>query len=160
MIYPESFVFVAPGIAVRSTGFQRFFSFFSENARHPVRQAEDEPANGRKRGNLAREQLSPEACRLFTPDAICSSLMLSELNRRNNEAGSQAPSENFKGNASQLAADTGVRLSPLPARNTLLTILFFSALAAGILYWIFFPPAPPQASENSPASNAQPAERN
>jgi hypothetical protein len=69
------------------------------------------------------------------------------------------PSENFKGNASPRAGENGVRLSPLPARNTLLTIIFFSALAVAILYWIFFPPAPAQVSENSPPSNAQPAEQ-
>jgi hypothetical protein len=86
--------------------------------------------------------------------------MLSELNRRTDEVENQAPPENFKGNASKRAAGTEVRLSPLPARNTLLTILFFSALAAAILYWIFFPPAPPQTSEHSPASSAQQAEQN
>ena len=58
------------------------------------------------------------------------------------------------------ATDPGVRLKPLPAKNTLLTIIFFSAVAAAILYWIFFPPAAPQASESSPTPNAQPAERN
>lgn len=86
--------------------------------------------------------------------------MLSELDRRNDEGGSQAPPENFKGAPAERIAEADVRLSPLPARNTLLTILFFSALAAGILYWIFFPPTPQQTSENSPAPNAQPAERN
>gem|GEM_PF-6134940 len=85
--------------------------------------------------------------------------MLSELNRRPNEAGRQALPQNFKGNASQWAGNDGVRLSPLPARNTLLTIIFFSALAAAIFYWIFFPPSPQQTSENSPPLNAQPAER-
>jgi hypothetical protein len=59
----------------------------------------------------------------------------------------------------QRASDNGVRLNPVPARNTLLTIIFFSVLAAALLYWIFFPPAAPPASENSPAPNAQPAER-
>lgn len=57
------------------------------------------------------------------------------------------------------ATDPGVRLNPLPAKNTLLTIIFFSAVAAAILYWIFFPPAAPQVSENSQAPNAQVAER-
>jgi len=84
--------------------------------------------------------------------------MFSDLSR-NNEAGSHAPRRNFNGAPGQHAADE-VRLSPLPARNTLLTILFFSALAAAILYWIFFPPAAPQASESSPTAHAQPAERN
>jgi hypothetical protein len=55
-------------------------------------------------------------------------------------------------------ADPGVRLNPLPAKNTLLTIIFFSAVAAAILYWIFFPPAAPRASESSPTPNTQPAE--
>jgi hypothetical protein len=60
----------------------------------------------------------------------------------------------------QRMADNGVRLNPVPAKNTLLTIIFFSAIAAALLYWIFFPPAAPQASENSPVANAQSAERN
>ena len=66
----------------------------------------------------------------------------------------------IRGNAPRRrATDPGVRLNPLPAKNTLLTIIFFSAVAAAILYWIFFPPAAPQASESSPTPNAQPAER-
>jgi len=113
-----------------------------------------------KRRRLAREQLPFKACCLFTPDTICPSLMFSELNDRPNESGSQAPPQNFKGQTSHRAGGDDVRLSPLPARNTLLTILFFSALAAAILYWIFFPPAPSQASENSQASSAQQAEQN
>lgn len=60
----------------------------------------------------------------------------------------------------QRIADNGVRLNPVPAKNTLLTIIFFSAIAAALLYWIFFPPSPQQASENSPTSNAQASERN
>lgn len=68
----------------------------------------------------------------------------------------------------QRAAGNAVRLNPLPAKNTLLTIIFFSAVAVAILYWIFFPPAASTSTENaaapgaSPAavtSNAQPAER-
>jgi len=60
----------------------------------------------------------------------------------------------------QRIADNGVRLNPVPARNTLLTIIFFSVLAAAMLYWLFSPPVPPQASESSSAPNAQTAERN
>jgi hypothetical protein len=55
--------------------------------------------------------------------------------------------------------DDPVRLNPLPARNTLLTIVFFSALAAAILYWIFFPPAAPPEAGHSPTQNAESAER-
>ena len=60
------------------------------------------------------------------------------------------------------AANAGVRLNPVPAKNTLLTVIFFSAVAAAILYWIFFPPAVPQAAERPPApnANAQATERN
>jgi hypothetical protein len=59
----------------------------------------------------------------------------------------------------QRTTENPVRLNPVPARNTLLTIVFFSALAAAILYWIFFPPATPETPERSPTQNAQPAER-
>jgi hypothetical protein len=85
--------------------------------------------------------------------------MFSEHDPRPDEARSLARPENFKGEDRQCAADTSARLSPLPARNTLLTVIFFSALAVAILYWIFFPPAPAQVSENSPPLNAQPAEQ-
>jgi hypothetical protein len=104
------------------------------------------PANSRKNGHVAREQLPLEECRSFTSDTMCRSAMFSELN-----ADLKTPK--------QRTADNGVRLNPLPAKNTLLTVIFFSALAAAILYWIFFPPAVPPASESSPAPNAQPAER-
>lgn len=59
----------------------------------------------------------------------------------------------------QRTGDNPVRLTPVAARNTLLTIVFFSALAAAILYWIFFPPAAPEAPERSQTQNAEPAER-
>ncbi len=55
----------------------------------------------------------------------------------------------------QRTAENPVRLNPVPARNTLLTIVFFSALAAAILYWIFFPPAIQETAEHSPTANAQ-----
>lgn len=77
---------------------------------------------------------------------MCRSAMFSEVN-----ADLKAPK--------QRPADNGVRLNPVPAKNTLLTIIFFSAIAAALLYWIFFPPAPQQASESSPVANAQVAER-
>lgn len=85
--------------------------------------------------------------------------MFSEHNPRPDDARSRARPENFKGQDRQRAADASARLSPLPARNTLLSIIFFSALAVAVLYWIFFPPAPAQVSENSQQSNAQPAEQ-
>lgn len=50
-----------------------------------------------------------------------------------------------------------VRLSPIPARNTLLTILFFSAVAVAIGYWIFFPPVASPPSEKPAASFPTPA---
>ena len=56
-------------------------------------------------------------------------------------------------------ANNDVRLNPVPAGNTLLTIVFFSLLAAALLYWIFFPPATPSASDHSTASTAQSAQR-
>jgi hypothetical protein len=55
--------------------------------------------------------------------------------------------------------ENAIRLAPVPARNTLLTIVFFSAVVAAILYWIFFPPAASEAPERSVTSNTEPAER-
>ena len=43
----------------------------------------------------------------------------------------------------QRIADGEARLSPVQPRSTLLTVLFFSAVALAIAYWIFFPPAAP-----------------
>ncbi len=60
----------------------------------------------------------------------------------------------------QRTTDYGVRLNPVPAKNTLLTIIFFSAIAAAMLYWLFSPPAPQQAADSSPVPNTQAAERN
>jgi hypothetical protein len=59
----------------------------------------------------------------------------------------------------QRMADSNIRLNPVPAGNTLLTIIFFSVLAAALLYWLLAPPAPEQASESSATANAQTAER-
>ncbi|MEY2489641.1 MAG: hypothetical protein QOC70_1583 [Verrucomicrobiota bacterium] len=65
-------------------------------------------------------------------------------------------------------ADASVRLNPVPAKNTLLTIVFFSAVAVAIGYWILFPPvasaptkssATPTASPAAIASAAQPVQR-
>ena len=39
----------------------------------------------------------------------------------------------------QRTADNGVRLNPLPAKNALLTVVFFSAVAAAILLLDLFP---------------------
>jgi hypothetical protein len=59
----------------------------------------------------------------------------------------------------QRVTDNNVRLNPVPAGNTLLTIIFFSVLAAALLYWLLSPPAPQQTSESPPTANAQPASR-
>lgn len=48
-----------------------------------------------------------------------------------------------------------VRLSPVQPRNTLLTVIFFSAVALAIGYWIFFPPADPATLETTSAPTAQ-----
>ncbi len=85
--------------------------------------------------------------------------MFSESNCRDNEAETRPPPQDFKGPSWPHSGDRPIRLSPLPARNMLLTILFFSALAAALLYWIFFPPAPQQTSDNSRSSNAESVER-
>jgi hypothetical protein len=101
---------------------------------------------------LAREQLSLEGCSFFVSEAMRRSSMSTELK-------ADLPLEIRHHAPGRRATDHGVRLNPIPAKNTLLTIIFFSAVAAAILYWIFFPPPAPQASENSPTANAQPAER-
>ena len=85
--------------------------------------------------------------------------MFSESNLRDTEAAPRASLKDSNVPAPPRSADPAIRLSPLPARNMLLTILFFSALTAAILYWIFFPPAPQQTSENSRSTDAQTVER-
>jgi|GEM_PF-6559413 len=82
----------------------------------------------------------------FTSEAMCGRFMFSEL-----KADLKIPGPRTGGNP--------VRLNPVPARNTLLTIVFFSALAAAILYWIFFPPPAQEAPGRSQTQNAQPVER-
>lgn len=82
---------------------------------------------------------------------MCPSAMSPEL-KNDLELKGQAPKRR--------AAAPDVRLSPLPARNTLLAVLFFSAVVAAILYWIAFPPAVPEPAENPQASKAQSAQRN
>ncbi|HEV2839694.1 MAG TPA: hypothetical protein VGW39_00060 [Chthoniobacterales bacterium] len=52
-------------------------------------------------------------------------------------------------------AGDDVRLSPVQPRSTLLTVLFFSAVALAIGYWIFFPPAAPTTPETTAAPTAQ-----
>jgi hypothetical protein len=96
---------------------------------------------------LAREQLP-----FVASDAMRRSSMSTELK-------ADLPLEIRRNAPGRRATDPGVRLNPVPAKNTLLTIIFFSAVAAAILYWIFFPPAAPQAPERSQTQNAQPAER-
>ncbi len=48
-------------------------------------------------------------------------------------------------------AGEDVRLSPVQPRSTLLTVIFFSAVALAIGYWIFFPPAAPTTPETTAA---------
>jgi len=108
------------------------------------------PANSRKDGGLAREQLPLGEYSFFASNAMLPNVMSTELNAL--EIKDTPPKRR--------AIDPGVRLNPVPAKNTLLTIIFFSAVAAAILYWIFFPPAAPQTSGNSPAASAQAAARN
>jgi hypothetical protein len=52
-------------------------------------------------------------------------------------------------------AGDDVRLSPVQPRSTLLTVLFFSAVALAIGYWIFFPPTAPTTPETTVAPVAQ-----
>jgi hypothetical protein len=53
------------------------------------------------------------------------------------------------------AANGDVRLNPVPPKNTLLTVLFFSAVALAIGYWMFFPPKAPITPETTAAPSAQ-----
>ena len=48
-----------------------------------------------------------------------------------------------------------VRLTPVQPRSTLLTVIFFSAVALAIGYWIFFPPTAPTTPEITAAPTAQ-----
>jgi hypothetical protein len=48
-----------------------------------------------------------------------------------------------------------VRLTPVQPRSTLLTVIFFSAIALAIGYWIFFPPAASTTPETTAAPPAQ-----
>jgi len=85
-------------------------------------------------------------------------VIVSVVNLYTIEVGNPALPEKFKGKTPRRrAADAGVRLSPVPARNTLLTIVFFSAVAAAIGYWIVFPPAAPDAPESHTAPRTKTA---
>jgi TolB-like protein len=80
------------------------------------------------------------------------------VNLYTDEVGNPALPEKFKGKSPRRrAANAGVRLSPLPAPNTLLTILFFSAVALAIGYWIFFPPVASRPAENPTPPTSSPA---
>jgi TolB-like protein/Flp pilus assembly protein TadD len=79
-------------------------------------------------------------------------VIVSVVNLYTDEVGNPQVPEKFKGKIARRRGAKGeVRLSPLPAGNTLLTIFFFSAVALAIAYWIFFPPAAPNSLE-SPAA--------
>ena len=52
-------------------------------------------------------------------------------------------------------ASDDVRLTPVQPGSTLLTVIFFSAVALAIGYWIFFPPAAPTTPETTSAPTAQ-----
>jgi len=79
-------------------------------------------------------------------------VIVAVVNLYTDEIGNPVLPEKFKGKTpKRRTADGAVRLSPLPARNTLLTVLFFSAVVLAIAYWIFFPPAAPHSLE-SPAA--------
>lgn len=79
-------------------------------------------------------------------------VIVSVVNLYTDEVGNPQVPEKFKGKiARRRGANGEVRLSPLPAGNTLLTIFFFSAVALAIAYWIFFPPAATQSPESSTA---------
>jgi TolB-like protein len=85
-------------------------------------------------------------------------VIVSVVNLYTSEVGNPALPEKFNGKTPRRrAADAGVRLSPVPALNTLLTIVFFSAVAAAIGYWIFFPPAALEAPESHIAPRTEPA---
>src|SRR5436190_7859033 len=83
-------------------------------------------------------------------------LIVSVVNLYNDEVGNSILPEKFKDKVSRRrTADADVRLTPLSGRNTLLTVLFFSAVAAAICYWLSFPPATPGSSENLPAPKSR-----
>jgi TolB-like protein/Flp pilus assembly protein TadD len=87
-------------------------------------------------------------------------VIVSVVNLYNNEVGNPALPEKFKGKTPRRRTGSdGIRLNPLPPRNTLLTALFFSAVALAIGYWVFFPPAAPNSVESpgAPKVKAVPA---
>src|SRR5204862_3768144 len=68
-------------------------------------------------------------------------VIVSVVNLYNDEVGNSALPDKFKGIVlKRRVADADFRLSPLSGRNTLLTVLFFSAVAVAICYWLYFPP--------------------
>jgi TolB-like protein/class 3 adenylate cyclase/Flp pilus assembly protein TadD len=84
--------------------------------------------------------------------------IVSVVNLYNDEVGNSTLPDKFKGKVPrQRAAEADVRLSPLSGRNTLLTVLFFSAVVVAICYWLYFPPAIPNSSENLPAPKSKTA---
>ena len=72
------------------------------------------------------------------------------------EVGNPSPPKKFKRKSgAHVATNDKVRLSPIPAQYTLLSILFFSAVAIAISYWVFFPPADSTSAKNSPGPEVQ-----
>jgi quinol-cytochrome oxidoreductase complex cytochrome b subunit len=91
---------------------------------------------------MARQQLPLRGCLFFTLHAMPGSPMFSE------------PKTDLKLPTRRIAGED-LRLSPVQPRNTLLTVIFFSAVALAIGYWIFFPPAGPATPETTAAPTAQ-----
>ena len=68
---------------------------------------------------------------------------ISIVNLYSDEVGNPTCPEKFKQRrkAERLNRNGSVRLSPVPAQNTLLALIFFTAIGVAICYWIFSPPS-------------------
>jgi TolB-like protein/class 3 adenylate cyclase len=67
--------------------------------------------------------------------------IVSVVNLYTDEVGNPLAPEKFRGKIARRRGSNGrTGPNPLPLGKTLLTLVFFSAAAIGIAYWIFFPP--------------------
>ena len=82
--------------------------------------------------------------------------VIAVVNFYTDEVGNSSPPKRFKRkNGAHLATNDKVLLSPIPARYTLLSILFFSAVAIAISYWVFYPSADSNSAKNLPGPEVQ-----
>jgi class 3 adenylate cyclase len=82
--------------------------------------------------------------------------VIAVVNFYTDEVGNPSPPKRFKRkNGAHFATGDKVRLSPIPAQYTLLSILFFSVVAIAISYWVFFPSADSNSADSSSGPEVQ-----